>query len=169
MDTILASIRRILNEDELSPAEAAPERGEARDPAAGGGRDDVFVLRDSMMVQPEKIEPVLPAPAMPPAAGPKQAATEPPGIDPGLVAARTRAATEQSFEALHEALRREQPAEAVAPSVASPSLLRGGGPSLEELVREELRGLLSTWLDVHLPTLVETLVRSEIAKLTRRG
>ena len=179
MDTILASIRRILNEDELSPAESAPDRADPKpaDPERieRDGRDAVFVLRDSMMVQPDKIEPVPSAPApIPPV--PESAITPPAAaaqnsfaIDAGLVAARTRAATEQSFDALHDALRREQPVPAEQPASTAPSLLRSGGPSLEDLVRDELRSLLSSWLDVHLPTLVETLVRSEIAKLTRRG
>src|ERR1700709_645726 len=50
MDTILASIRRILNEDEVSPAEAAPVRRE--EPPE---KDDVLVLGKSMMVSPPQV------------------------------------------------------------------------------------------------------------------
>ena len=163
MDTILASIRRILNEDEVStPAEAAPKpRDEAAAPEpnkpAEPDRDDVLVLGESMMVPPEPIEP--PALSRPPEPPPAAASVE------GLVAARTRAAAAQSFDALHEAMQRAQ----TPPSmVNSPTLLRAGGPTVEDLVRDELRSLLSNWLDVHLPALVETLVRLEIEKLTRR-
>nr|WP_321986582.1 DUF2497 domain-containing protein [uncultured Lichenicoccus sp.] len=236
MDTILASIRRILNEDEATPAEAAKER-----PA-----DDVLILDDSMLAQPEparsdtvRPDPVRPDPVMqrapePPApevepvsrgvgkpavADPEPAKPESPerrepvprsdtplGIPPvpaeadlqpsvftprvaaqaagsrighvddreraaleGLVAARTRAAAEQSFEALHAALRREDEASLPPPPADSPMLLRSGGPSLEDLVRQELQGLLSAWLDQHLPGLVEGLVRSQIEKIVRRG
>ena len=79
------------------------------------------------------------------------------------------AAAEQSFEALHAALRREDEAATAPPPPNPPMLLRSGGPSLEDLVREELRGLLSAWLDQHLPGLVEALVRSQIEKIVRRG
>ena len=184
MDTILASIRRILNEDEVAPAEAAPARSEAGSDAAKAAapKEDVLVLKEAMMVPPEKIEPPPPAappPAAPPPAARPLAAPQPVDEQPsaappviegavieGLVAARTRAAAAQSFDALHEALRRDQ-APMTTPA-SSPTLLRAGGPTIEDLVRDELRGLLSTWLDVHLPGLVETLVRSEIEKLTRR-
>ena len=208
MDTILASIRRILNEDEAAPAEVAKE------PPA----DDMLILENSMLAapapepspqvdpepprveQPERREPVLrsetplgipPVPAeaelQPTTFTPRVAvgtpdarsATGKPGtVDDndraaleGLVAARTRAAAEQSFEALHAALRREDEAATATapPPPSSPMLLRSGGPSLEDLVREELRGLLSAWLDQHLPSLVEALVRSQIEKIVRRG
>jgi cell pole-organizing protein PopZ len=172
MDTILASIRRILNEDEVSPAE---ERHDADDREHGGrDKDDVLVLGESMMVPPDKPEPApTPVPAVPPipdpAASPARASSSDRAAIESLVAARTRAAAAQSFEALHEALRREQTPVAQPSASHAPTLLRAGGPTLEDLVRDELRGLLSNWLDVHLPGLVETLVRSEIEKLTRRG
>jgi uncharacterized protein len=152
MDTILASIRRILNEDEVSPAE---ERHDADDREHGGrDKDDVLVLGESMMVPPDKPEPApTPVPAVPPipdpAASPARASSSDRAAIESLVAARTPVAQPSASHA--------------------PTLLRAGGPTLEDLVRDELRGLLSNWLDVHLPGLVETLVRSEIEKLTRRG
>ncbi len=44
-----------------------------------------------------------------------------------------------------------------------------GGPTIEDLVREELRPLLREWLDAELPPLVEKLVRAEIARIAERG
>ena len=190
MDTILASIRRILNEDEVAPVETVPDKPDKREPApaaapvaaappagpdkAAPDRDDVLVLGKAMMVPPEKIEPAPPAsvvpaiPQPPPAPAPVPIVPNPVLVE-GLVAARTRAATTQSFEALHEAMLREQsPPPTLPPAASSPYLLRSGGPTLEDLVRDELRGLISSWLDEHLPVLVEALVRSEIEKLTRR-
>ena len=192
MDTILASIRRILNEDEVAPAETAPDKRETapaampiaqppqlRAPSGAQDGDDVLVLGKAMMVPPEKIEPPPAAAApVPPIPQPPQAVTLPAAPEPptaareqaaveGLVAARTRAAMAQSFDALHEAVRRDQ-LPPPTPASTSPKLLRTGGPTLEDLVRDELRGLIGTWLDEHLPGLVETLVRSEIEKLTRR-
>lgn len=40
-----------------------------------------------------------------------------------------------------------------------------GGPTIEEVVRDELRPMLKAWLDTHLPPLVERLVRAEIERL----
>ena len=44
-----------------------------------------------------------------------------------------------------------------------------GGPSIEDVVREEVRPLLKSWLDQHLPEMVERLVRAEIERVVRRG
>ncbi|MEJ1978939.1 MAG: DUF2497 domain-containing protein [Acetobacteraceae bacterium] len=43
-----------------------------------------------------------------------------------------------------------------------------GGPTIEDLVREEIRPLLKGWLDTHLPPLVERLVRAEIERVMGR-
>jgi cell pole-organizing protein PopZ len=43
-----------------------------------------------------------------------------------------------------------------------------GGPSIEDVVREELRPMLKAWLDAHLPATVERLVRAEIEKVMAR-
>lgn len=40
-----------------------------------------------------------------------------------------------------------------------------GGPTIEDMVREELRPLLKEWLDTHLPAVVERLVRVEIERV----
>jgi cell pole-organizing protein PopZ len=44
-----------------------------------------------------------------------------------------------------------------------------GGPTIEDLVRDEIRPLLKDWLDTHLPPLVERLVRAEIERLAGRA
>ena len=43
--------------------------------------------------------------------------------------------------------------------------LGGGERTLEEIVREMMRPLLQAWLDEHLPSIVERLVREEIARV----
>jgi cell pole-organizing protein PopZ len=43
------------------------------------------------------------------------------------------------------------------------------GLTLEDLVREELRPLLKSWLDSNLPTLVERIVRAEIQRVIERS
>jgi cell pole-organizing protein PopZ len=49
------------------------------------------------------------------------------------------------------------------------SAVTRGGPSIEDVVREELRPLLKAWLDAHLPGLVERLVRAEIERVVGRA
>jgi cell pole-organizing protein PopZ len=43
-----------------------------------------------------------------------------------------------------------------------------GGLTIEDIVREEIKPILKSWLDSHLPTLVERIVRSEIERLVDR-
>ena len=44
-----------------------------------------------------------------------------------------------------------------------------GGPTLEEIVRAELRPLLKDWLNNNLPPVVERLVRAEIERVVGRA
>ena len=46
-----------------------------------------------------------------------------------------------------------------------PQIVRSGETSLEGLVREMLRPMLSDWLDKNLPAMVENLVAAEIARI----
>jgi uncharacterized protein len=50
-------------------------------------------------------------------------------------------------------------------AAAGELLVSGAGVTLEEIVRDALRPLLQTWLDDHLPGIVERLVREEIARV----
>ncbi|MDE8346905.1 MAG: DUF2497 domain-containing protein [Acidocella sp.] len=43
-----------------------------------------------------------------------------------------------------------------------------GGITIEDIVREEIRPVLKAWFDTHLPSLVERIVRSEIARVVER-
>jgi cell pole-organizing protein PopZ len=49
------------------------------------------------------------------------------------------------------------------------STIHRGGPTIEDVVREEMRPLLKDWLDQHLPPLVERLVRAEIERVVGRA
>ncbi len=135
MEDILASIRRILSEDEAPAAGSSP--AEAR-PAGEG----VLVLDPAMMVpEPGAPGPLPEAPSPPPA---------------GLVAPAAAAAASSSVEGLLRALTER------ATRVSS------SGPTIEDIVREELRPLLKAWLDANLPPLVERLVRAEIERVVGR-
>ena len=64
-------------------------------------------------------------------------------------------------------------ASALGPLVRSMSLERSvtvsrGGLTLEDIVREEFRPMLKAWLDTHLPSLVERIVRAEIQRVIDR-
>ncbi len=48
---------------------------------------------------------------------------------------------------------------------ATPQIVRSGETSLEGLTRELLRPALAAWLDKNLPSLVERLVATEIARI----
>jgi cell pole-organizing protein PopZ len=42
------------------------------------------------------------------------------------------------------------------------------GVTIEDLVREEIKPVLKAWLDSHLPSLVERVVRAEIGRVVDR-
>ncbi len=187
MEDILASIRRILSEDEPEAAqESQPASGaaEARpeSDAPPSGNDDVVVLDPSMMVEEpadhadhaddadhaplEQMmtqEPVDPAPS-PGIRPPPPRVVRVPAPDPEpadneetLVAPEAAAAAASSVGSLMRAL-----------SERSTKVYQGG-PTLEDLVRDEIRPLLKQWLDTNLPPLVERLVRLEIERVVSRA
>ena len=173
MEDILASIRRILNEDE-TPAVSADGSG------APPAEDDVLVLDQSMIVPDVPAPaaegapaPVAPAPAepvpiaAPPEAAPPRQETQPIG-QPGprevlaphtdLLAPEAAAAASSSVGSLMRTL-----------AAGRATQVYSGGPTLEDIVRAELRPLLKEWLDGNLPPLVERLVRAEIERVIGRG
>jgi cell pole-organizing protein PopZ len=78
-----------------------------------------------------------------------------------LMAPAAAAAAAASVEALLKQLSEERLA-GLQPA-ASPS------PTIEDVVRAELRPYLKAWLDEHLPPMVERLVRTEITRLIGRS
>ncbi len=42
------------------------------------------------------------------------------------------------------------------------------GPTLEDIVRDEMRPIIKSWLDSNLPPMVERLVRDEIERVVNR-
>ena len=149
MEEILASIRRIISEDDVEqseeiqeedtpppprPAEPEPEieaEDELPEPEPDLEPEDVLELTDR--VDPVgDIEPLRPAPA--------------------LVSDPTAAAAAAAFGHL-------------SASLLMPHDLR----TLEDVVRELLRPLLKQWLDDHLPDIVEAQVQAEIERISRGG
>ncbi|GAB3115783.1 DUF2497 domain-containing protein [Novispirillum itersonii] len=208
MEDILASIRKILSEDEEEPAAKAPAPAPKPAPmpepepepepawdmtpepepepepevswddalqAQALGEDDeedeVFELTDSMVAEEEE-EPLLlqPVPAPQPIVEevedelesiwrPEPVAAPLAVVDEAerLVSPPTEAKSTAAFSEL-ALIARER------------SLGVGnGGLTIEGLVREMVRPLLTEWLDNHLPDLVERLVRKEIERLVSGG
>ena len=144
VDDILASIRRILNEDD-APKPAAPDA-----PPPDDVPDDVLVLDSSMMVpsEPAPAASAAPRPTAPPYA---------PAPEPGLIAPAAAAAAASSVGELMRTLAAERN-----------TAISRGGPTIEDVVRDEMRPILKEWLDTHLPPLVERLVRAEIERVVGR-
>jgi cell pole-organizing protein PopZ len=153
MEDILASIRRILNDDSETQTEASPA-------------EDVFELDRSMIIdEPAAHEPVPGPTSMeaqeqpPPHAFEPEHEHEPPHSEPDepLVAESTAAAASASMGALVRVLgQRHTP-------------VYRGGPTLEDMVRDEIRPLVKNWLDENLAPMVERLVRAEIERVTSRN
>ena len=53
--------------------------------------------------------------------------------------------------------------------LAKKTAVENGGITIEEIVRTELRPLLKTWLDGHLPTIIERLVQEELERVAKRA
>lgn len=163
MEEILASIRRILNDDDV-PVEPVET------PESSAANDDVLVLDETMLVSEAHLDHQDPEPvAMPPepmapdremeVLGPLPYAEprERPVPTPSLVAPETAAAAASSVGSLVRTL-----------AAGRTTQVYAGGPTLEDMVRAELRPLLKEWLDVYLPPMVERLVRTEIERVVGR-
>lgn len=178
MEDILASIRRILNEDEAP--KPAPEPGELPDERKDVPNNGVLVLDSSMMVpEPQRNIPPPPKPA------PERPATlekpvlpdpEPPAprvplpAQPPTVVSPNRSPPSQSLVAPEAAAAAGASVDSLMRTLASErsTAVQRGGPTIEDLVRVEIRPLLKEWLDLHLPPLVERLVRAEIERVVGR-
>ena len=169
MEEILASIRRIIAEDETP--EAGADATAAAPPAAGeslqAASDDVLELTE-VVEEEQAVANIAEAPA-------------PNGAEPDLLKLEPEPSHDSDDAAASERERLISAASAAA-SVASLSQLvsrpRDKGPelplgevnrTLEDLVRELIRPMLKTWIDDNLPQLVERLVREEITRLVARG
>jgi hypothetical protein len=178
MEDILASIRRILSEDE-SQATAGPPAGPGAPTSAEPGDDDVLVLDESMMapddaasfaMAPQSSLPGPPEAASLPVASPAVSrpvpVERPAQPDAGLPTLLAPEAAEAAASAMGTLIRTL--ADGPGGDHLAPMEVRSGGPTIEDIVRAEIRPLLKAWLDVNLPPLTERLVREEIQRLAGR-
>jgi uncharacterized protein len=158
MEEILASIRQIISDEPTKPVELAkpvpaapvlqavpsvPPPEFMRSPPVSQPapqEDDILDL-----IAPQKVSKAVPTP-------------------------------QQSFAALSDALASDRLLSSTANDAASASfgnlahtVLAQNARTLDDIVYEMLKPMIKNWLDDHLPTIVERLVRSEIERVARGG
>lgn len=184
MEEILASIRRIISEDD-APAETAqaaapePEPAPARAPAPVEAAvaepepapEDAFEEEDVLELtepyQAPAAEVIGDLDVAEPDAFPDAAAVAPePEPEPEAPAAPSynrivgdsaAASAASAFAGLAAAMR---PADSSEPGL-------GSGLTIDDLARALLRPMLKEWLDAHLPGIVEAEVRKEVERIAR--
>lgn len=152
MEEILASIRRIIAEDNKeggTPSAAEQDILELTDRVEADGSVVSLATRMAPRAETREPPPIAVAPYEP------AAKTAPEPAFDSVISADTAAA---SIAAL-SALTRE----------ASRGSAMSGDRALEEATRELLKPLLKAWLDTNLPPLIERIVREEIARLAREA
>jgi cell pole-organizing protein PopZ len=175
MEEILASIRRIISEDEAPadgaaapPAEAEPEPAAAETPLpipepepepVAAAHETAFEPDDddSDLELTQKVEThgdldfVAADPEPAPAFAPEPVAEEfAPTPALNLVSDHVAAAAAATFGQL-----------------SSNILMPAEGRTLEDVVREMLRPMLQQWLDTNLPGIVQEAVQSEVERISR--
>lgn len=155
MEEILASIRRIITDDEERIATQAA--ADFRAPAA-----EAAAFAQPVAAQAAAIPPVTPAPA-PAAPCPSdlqdtrprsEFAPKPRGFgepEAKVVSGETQQAVTHAFRHLNDTAQSRPPM------------------TIEQLVVEAIRPMLREWLDAHLPGLVKDMVREEIERIARRS
>jgi hypothetical protein len=152
MEEILASIRRIISEDEddQAPAASAPK------PAA-------------VPTQTPKAETT--APLELPTASEEEPADEPQVIAEDTEMMKQNVAAAMADDSEEEILDRstaEVASQAFRNLSQSVRVSEGPGKTLEDIVTEMLRPMVKQWLDANLPAIVEEKVEEEVQRVARR-
>lgn len=152
MEEILASIRRIISEDEEEPAPKPAPRVEPFRPSA------------PEPARPAAMQPPAPKPTPQPVSAPEPTfATEDVEMirknvaeamddDDGIVATETATAASKAFMSLSQTVQ----------------VSDGRGRTMEDIVIEMLRPMIKDWLDQNLATIVEEKVEEEVQRVARR-
>ncbi|TGY88395.1 DUF2497 domain-containing protein [Marinicauda algicola] len=196
MEEILASIRRIINEDEdeakPAEAEAAPEPVEEPEPESEDevefdaepefaedesepAEDDVLELTDRVEDETAGTDPISIADDLMIVDREEEEMQAEPEEEPEPEpepAPRPQAKPAASAPAEEEELLGEVQASAASSAFAALSgalkVSSDQGLTLEGIVRELLRPMLKQWLDENLPAIVEEKVEAEIERVARR-
>ncbi|OXE36316.1 MAG: pole-organizing protein PopZ [Phenylobacterium zucineum] len=166
MEEILASIRRIISEDEAPAAEPPPPVDiepppaplvkpapapvlDIEPPPPPPKAEPEPVIEEDVLELTEKIETVGDLEVYTPASPPPPVEYDP---GPGLVSTPAASAAAAAFGHLSSTL-----------------LMPRDGRTLEDVTRELLRPLLKQWLDDHLPRIVQETVQAEVDRISRGG
>ncbi|WP_313004817.1 DUF2497 domain-containing protein [Brevundimonas sp.] len=181
MEEILASIRRIISEDD-APAEtaaAAPEPAvevapepvveiAAEAPAPTPADDEVLELTERYEAPAAEsigdldVADVAPFPAAQPEPAPEPVAA--PDYD-SLVGESAAASAASAFAGLAATFQKPEAPVASAPQ----DLPFVSGNTVEAMVQNMLRPMLKDWLDANLPGIVEAQVRKEVERIARNA
>ncbi|PTM42962.1 DUF2497 domain-containing protein [Bosea sp. 124] len=185
MEEILASIRRIIADDEVKPAEPEADAAPASEPEPVDIDEDVLDLgaEAALIPEPEAApEPDAPPPddgdidfldppPPEPAPEPEPVMVMPEPVEPPVFAAATEAPRHAppSFDMAQ--LLSDQTSSTVTSAFGqlAHTVLTNNARTLEDLVKDMLKPMLKSWLDDNLPTMVERLVRAEIERVARGG
>ncbi|PQA86192.1 DUF2497 domain-containing protein [Hyphococcus luteus] len=179
MEEILASIRRIISEDEddqAKPAAAAP-------PSAAAAPKPELTLKPAAPAadhkpaaeasgQPQESKPAPePETSAAPDAVPAPAEAQPEtGTEDVEGAKKTMAATMQ--DEIEDEILDQTTAAAASKAFTTLSqsvrVSEGPGRTLEDIVTEMLRPMVKEWLDANLPAIVEEKVEEEVQRVARR-
>ena len=152
MEEILASIRRIISEDQATPLtpRAAPPARVAEPVLSAPPPAPIRPLPSTPVYAPRQPEPLR-------AAAPPRLVETPAPLAP-------------TYYHLDEPLLSDKADAAVASSFQTLNTTRAGLPgaeAMDAMARDLLRPMLKQWLDDNLPPIVERLVRAEIERVAR--
>ena len=181
MEEILASIRRIIADDEESSRTLEPRRPTRAEPATprpvppdeGSAGLDLAVSVDSPRPPQATSSPADKENAE--RHGRNGVGREPPAHEPDIAEVGTAPPTAPDSRArpdpgAERLLSGETDAQVSRNfNMLATTVLSNNARTLEDLVKEMLRPMLKTWLDDNLPPLVERLVRVEIERVARGG
>ncbi|MBY0568918.1 MAG: DUF2497 domain-containing protein [Hyphomonadaceae bacterium] len=149
MEEILASIRRIISEEEQAPtAEPVLDLTQTGAPTATVEDDIVFEAVEHAVIEETPVPAAAPAYEPPPA--PTRTQTIEPSADSYLAAPTTNAS-----------------AAALARLAGTLKISEQPGQTVEGVVRELLKPMLKEWLDRNLPAIVEARVEAELERIAR--
>lgn len=159
MEEILASIRRIISEDEedQSAAPAPAAASPAPKPAEPAAPELTLTREEARPAEPEpgpdaqggqvEADDEIEMVKQPKAAAPMQQET-----DEDILDRSAAAAASEAFHNLSQSVR----------------ISEGPGKTLEDIVTEMLKPMVKDWLDANLPAIVEEKVEEEVQRVARR-
>lgn len=172
MEEILASIRRIISEDD-APAETAAQEA-APEPVEEFVAEPVLEVEDEVLELTEPYEadqaevigdldvsaPVYEAEPEPEPVVEDYLVADFPAADDNLVSDTTAANAANAFAGLAASVGRPVMSDV-------PNMPFDSGNTVEGMVRDMLRPMLKSWLDANLPGIVEREVRKEVERIAR--